>query len=187
MDSVHSEFIEAEHILEEFVDREDKFKDRFVSLLTGMNSFIKAAGLEGKVAVNELALGYALLDYFEDIRRLKEFHKVNHINNIKIVAYTSYWILRRKPLQILEQEKELMYINERYIAAYILDHLSEDGDHILNRTNSGLKSFSESLFYFLKYRFLSANSLELAITAFFAGQIYQEKTEDLSGKLAKYS
>lgn len=186
MDSVHSEFVRAEQLLEQFGDNNDKFKGRFTALLTGMNTFIKAAGLEEKVKVNELVLGYALVDYFEDIRRLKEFHKVPHINSIKIVAYISYWLVRRKPLQLLYQDKELIYINERYVLAYILDFLSREGDHILERDNAGLKSFSESLLYFLKYRFLTANSLELALTSFFAGQIYQEKKEDLSGNLAKY-
>lgn len=57
---------------------------------------------------------------------------------------------------------------------------------ILLRENSGLKTFSESLFYFLKYRFNEANSLEMILTAFFAGQIYQEKGTDLSDKLARY-
>ena len=48
-----------------------------------------------------------------------------------------------------------------------------------------LKSFAEALFYFLKYRFRDANSLEIMLTAFFAGRIYQEKQEDLSDCLGR--
>lgn len=71
--------------------------------------------------------------------------------------------------------------------AYILDFLSgDDRVPILLRDNEGLKSFSESLLYFLKYRLHEANSLEMMLTAFFAGQIYQEKERDLSNELAKY-
>ncbi|TGY88011.1 hypothetical protein E5329_26230 [Petralouisia muris] len=187
MNSVRSEFVKASKVLEYFAHNNDKFEQRFSSLLDNMIDFIKKAGIEGKVTVNELSLGYMLLDYFEDIRRLKEFHKIEHINSIKIVAYTSYWFLRRKPIQILEQEKELLYINERFVLAYIMDFMSGDDEvPILLRENDGLKSFSESLFYFLKYRFREASSLEIMLTAFFAGQIYQEKEIDLSGCLAKY-
>lgn len=188
MNNVHSKFVKADLLLEDFAKTNDKFEKRFTALLNDMLDFINEAGLEQKVVVNELALGYMLVDYFEDIRRLKVFHNIEHVNSIKIVAYTSYWFLRRKPIQLLQQEKELIYINERFILAYILDFLSGNEQvPILLRENSGLKTFSESLFYFLKYRFSEANSLEMILTAFFAGQIYQEKEMDLSDKLAQYN
>ena len=82
-----------------------------------------------------------------------------------------------------------MYVNEQFVLAYILDFITDkEGKkgYILERTNSGLKSFSELLLYYLKYRTVSANSLELAITSFFAGRIYQEEGEDISSKLGKY-
>ncbi|HBA69791.1 MAG TPA: hypothetical protein DCZ40_10615 [Lachnospiraceae bacterium] len=187
MNNVHSDFVKADQLLAAFSEKEDKFIPRFVSLLDNMLDFIDKAEVKGKVVVNEMALGYMLLDYFEDIRRLKSFHGIEHVNSIKIVAYTSYWFLRRKPMQILEQDKELIYINEKFILAYILDFLSgDDRVPILLRDNEGLKSFSESLLYFLKYRLHEANSLEMMLTAFFAGQIYQEKERDLSNELAKY-
>lgn len=187
MNNVHSEFVKADSILKDFAKTNDKFEQRFVSLLGDINVFINEAGLNGKIIVNELALGYMLVDYFEDIRRLKTFHGIEHVNSIKIVAYTSYWFLRRKPLQITGQEKELIYINERFILAYIMEFLSGDSEQpLLLRENKGLKSFSESLFYYLKYRINGANGLEMILTAFFAGQIYQEKDKDISDILAKY-
>lgn len=187
MNNVHSEFVRADLILKDFAKTNDKFVQRFESLLEDINIFIKEADLKGKVIVNELALGYMLVDYFEDIRRLKTFHGIDHVNSIKIVAYTSYWFLRRKPIQIIEQEKELIYINERFVLAYILEFLSGNYEPpLILRDNKGLKSFSESLFYFLKYRVNGANSLEMILTAFFAGQIFQERDKDLSDILAKY-
>lgn len=187
MNNIHSEFIKADKLLEEFARKNNKFQDRYTALLTDMNEYIKKSKYENKVVVNELILGYALVDYFEDIRRLKVFHNVEHINSIKIIAYTSYWLLRRKPIQVIEREKELIYVNEKFVLAYILDSLSNDEKgNILLRNNAGLKSFKESLLYFLKYRYTSATSLELMIMAFFSGQIYQETDEDLSSILAKY-
>lgn len=186
MNSVVAKFLRADKILEAFAKNNDKFVNRYAAILSEMETFIKASDIEGKVKVNELTLGYALLDYFEDIRRLKEFHKLEHINNIKIVAYMSYWILNRKPIQVIEMDKKLVYVNERFVLAYILNFLGDTEDHILERSNLGLKSFSETFFYFLKYRLVSANSLEMVLMAFFAGRIYQEKDEDISDKLAKY-
>lgn len=187
MNNVNSRFVKADVLLDEFVKVNDKFESRFTSLLEDMYDFVEKAGVKDKVVVNELALGYTLVDYFEDIRRLKSFHGIEHVNGIKIVAYTSYWLLKRRPIQILEQKKELVYINERFVLAYIMDFLSgKDETPILLRENKGLKSFVESLFYFIKYRFHEASSLEMVLTAFFAGQVYQEKDRDLSDELAKY-
>ena len=186
MDSVQAEFIKPEHIIQDFIETVPKFKDRYDSLISDIDIFIKASELEDEVYLNSLSLGYALIDYFEDIRRLKEFHSVEHINCIKIVSYTSYWLLRRKPIQLKEKAGKLsIYINERFVVAYILDFLSNE-EHILQRELRGLKAFSESLFYHLKYRAISANSIEQIITAFFAGQIYQEKENDLSSVLGKF-
>ena len=187
MNSIHSEFIKADKLLSEFVDKNDKFTSRFTALLEDMNAYIQNSNYKDKVFVNELILGYALVDYFEDIRRLKIFHNVKHINNVKIIAYISYWLLRRKPIQVLEQKKELIYVNEKFVLAYILDSLSrEEKGNILLRNNKGLESFRESLLYFLKYRYTSATSLEMMIMAFYSGEIYQETEIDLSPIFAKY-
>ena len=188
MDRIHSEFVKADALLQEFVKKEDKFQERYVALLTDMKTYIERSNYKGKVVVNEMVLGYALVDYFEDIRRLKVFHNIEHINSIKIIAYTAYWLLRRKPMQIIAMEKELIYVNEKFILAYILDSLSNDEcGNIFLRDNAGIQSFKESLLYFLKYRYTSATSLEMMIMSFFAGQIYQEKEKDLSAMLSRYS
>jgi len=53
------------------------------------------------------------------------------------------------------------------------------------RDNAGIKSFLESLLYYFKYRSIDANSIEMILLSFFAGQIYQEKDKDLSQSLSK--
>jgi len=187
MNNIHSEFIFADNIINEFVKKEDKFQSRFVALYDDMNDFIKKSKLEDKVRISEITLAYMLIDYFEDISRLKNFHGIEHANGIKIVSYISYWFLRRKPIQILKNDKDLVYVNERFIVAYILDFLSGCNDiSILGSNKKGLQSFTDLLFYFLKYRVTGANSLELMITSFFAGQIYQEKSQDITSELGSY-
>lgn len=186
MEHVHSEFLRADKLLENYNEKEKKFQERFETLIEEILFFIDKMNLKGKVELNALALGYALVDYFEDVHRLKEFHKVEHINGMKIVSYTAFWLLKRKPIQITACEKELLDVNERFVLQYILSYLSNDNKgHILSRENAGLTSFAETLLYFLKYRLTTANNLEIIIMSFFAGQIYQETNEDLSQSLGK--
>lgn len=90
MEHVHSEFLRADKLLENYNEKEKKFQERFETLNEEILSFIDKMNLKGKVELNALALGYALVDYFEDVHRLKEFHKVEHINGMKIVSYTAF-------------------------------------------------------------------------------------------------
>jgi hypothetical protein len=43
---------------------------------------------------------FTVLGYFSDIMRLKDFHKIERVNDLKILAYETSWLLKRKPLQI---------------------------------------------------------------------------------------
>lgn len=188
MNNIQAEYIKADELLKQFVEKEDKFNDRYASLITDMNRFIEINNLKDKVKVNCLSLGYALVDYFEDVRRLKLFHNIEHINSEKIVAYTAYWLLQRKPLQLLVEDKELLYVNELFVMSYIVEFISvEDKKSLFLRTEQGLKGFKDTLLYFLKYRITSANMIELAILSFFAGRIYQSDDVDLSATFDKYS
>lgn len=182
--TIHSQYEKPQALIDEFCSEHDeKFKRRYTAIHADMVKYIKESGYEGKVVVNELALGYTLLDYFEDIRRLKDFHHIPHINSIKLVAYMAYWLLRRKPMQVVENKKELLYVNERFAMAYVLEFLNNDHTHILERENEGLKAFTESLLYYFKYRQLNAQAIEMIILAFFAGQVYQSREVDISSEL----
>lgn len=186
MNNIHFEFYKADNTLKNFADENEKFILRYSAIYDEMKNFIVANNLEKEAYINEIALGYALLDYFEDIARLKEYHRVSHINSIKIVAYTSYWLLKRKPIQISKKENDrrLVYINERFVLSYILSFLGESEKPILKQDKKGLQAFGESILYYLKYRLTSPYSLEMILMAFFAGQIYQEEKTDLSDKIS---
>lgn len=185
MINMHSEFVPPKNIIDTS-KKEEKFKNRYKSLYAQMKEYIEASGCSDKVKINEIILGYMLVDYFEDIDRLKKFHNLDHLNSIKLVAYTVYWLLRRKPIQVLSNDKDLQYINERFALMFVLTFLScedEDKKHIAARENKGLVTFIDLLFYFFKFRQFNAQDIELMITAFFAGQIYQETSRDISGEL----
>lgn len=188
MYNIQPDFKKATELLADFVEDSSKFQDRFEALYKDINNFIAVNKLENKVQLNVLSLGSALVDYFEDVRRLKIFHNIEHINSAKIVAYTSYWLLQRKPIQLLVEDKNILYVNERFILAYISDFISQKNKKsILARNEKELRSFMETLFYNLKYRILNANMLELSILSFIAGEIYQGDITDTSILLEKYS
>lgn len=193
MDNIRTELVYADRTVKNCILHNNKFKDRFEAQLENMNAYIEKSGYSKKMIVNPLVLGYALVDYFEDIQRIKALHPIEHINSIKIYSYISYWLLRRKPIQILSPERELIFANERYVYAYIMDFLNCYQDNrkelnglsnIFTDTRQGIDTFRESLFYYLKYRVRNALELEMFITSFFAGQIYQEQKVDLSSVIS---
>lgn len=178
-----SEFIPPNDIINS-EEKRKKFSERYVSLYSQIQLYINKSGYKEDVVINDILLGYTLVDYFSDIDRLKIFHNIEHINSIKLISYTVYWLLRRKPIQLKSNRKELMHINERFALALVLDFLSSQGkNHLAIRNESGLEAFKELLYYFFKFRQFTAQDIELMLTAFFAGQIYQETNMDLSGFL----
>lgn len=195
MNNVHSEYNRAEELLKLFGrknidDREvSKFVERYSTLLTDIKTFIKMNEFEEKVVINEMSLAYMLVDYFEDVRRLKDYHEVQHINAIKIVSYTSYWFLRRKPIELLKNDKDIVYVNERFVLAYILNFLdASDKDALIDREERTLQSFIDMLFYYLKYRVNNANAIEMIIASFIAGRVRQDNSREkgLEERLGKF-
>ena len=89
-------------ILEYF--SEETIGDRYRFLYDKLKAYIDDRNLSDRLIVNEHVLQQMLMDYFADIHRLKEFHKIEHTNKAKIIAYEVYWLLRRKPLQAIEMK-----------------------------------------------------------------------------------
>ena len=106
---------------DELVKEETKevIEERLKQLYTEMSSFIKENGLQDIVFIQEMALNHAVMDYFSDIQRLKDYQKIEHINEVKIKAYETYWLLKRKPLQLKAQleEDKWLYVNEKFLMA----------------------------------------------------------------------
>lgn len=168
---------------------EKDIEERYNALFGETKKFIEVNGLVEKVVVNRVILANVVIDYCSDIKRLKDFHPdIKKTNSQKVIAYSAWWFLYRKPIQIIDmnaEDKELATINERFITQYILDYLSERErkSHILLRNNAGLENFVKFLLYYLTYRAHGARCLEMIITAFLAGQIYEQIDDDISDLL----
>ena len=159
---------------------EDVIKARIQSFIELIDKFKERLGEEyaNKIEVNDKILQHCIMDYFSDIHRLKDFHEVEKVNTIKKVAYESAWFLRRKPIQVLSDDKNddvLVYINEKFILSYLLHEAlkGKENDIISDTSLISYKSFVNSLFYHLKYRNCDAKVLELMLLAFKAGLSYK--------------
>lgn len=153
----------------------DEVKKRFMDLNQAYVDFINSENIADKVTINSFMLIHAILDYFTDISRLKEFHKIDLTNSYKTMAYEISWLLRRKPIQVLEDQREdLVYINEKFILSYAVNFLTTSKESIRYQDLSKVRQqcfngFIESFYYHLKYRNCGAQSIELALLSFEAG------------------
>lgn len=191
MKNLRFEYVSCDDITEIFGRK--KLEERFDSLYHSMKTFIDSNELQDKVTINKCLLSAAIVDYFNDIKRIKDFHdQIEQTNSEKVIAYTSYWLIHRCPLQVSAEDamwdRRLATINERFVLQYICNYLSvrERGSHIFLRPNTGLKNFSSFLLYYLIYRMHNAQSLEMIISAFMAGQIYERTDTDISNELHPY-
>ncbi len=170
----------------------DKFEPniiekRYNGLIQRYNEFIVEQKIQNMVSLNKLSLQHAIMDYYSDIGRLKDYHNIELTNKIKVIAYESYWLWRRKPLQIIEgindsktKDTEVLFCNELFVYTSILSFLSEgitdERYASLKEQNhsSDIDSFFQTLFYYLKFRQCNPQVFELVILSFLAGKQFYE-------------
>ena len=173
MDNIYHLYDDYSDIIEEF--GKTLIESRFLDMCTTFDVFIKERNLQNSVKLNTFTLMHAILDYYTDVSRLRKFHKIENINVFKIRAYEISWLLRRKPLQVLEDRKEeLVYINEKFVLSYIMNFFSQLlGDEFYDNLSSNNKrmveGYIDSLYYYLKYRNCGSQALELALLSYGAG------------------
>jgi hypothetical protein len=167
-------FTEYADLIEKY--GEEKLISRYETLLKISNDFIQKMGFSEYVFVNEMIMLYAMCDYFSDILRLKNFHKIDKVNETKITSYEVFWLLKRKPLQIKNGGHEFVYVNEQFALSRIIHHLSGDENvTLITLGNEKLEFFMNNLFYYLKYRPFEPQMLEMFILSFNAGRIFAEE------------
>ena len=160
----------------------EKIEKRYEVLQEYLLAFIKRHKYEGKVDIAESVLNQVVVDYFADIHRQKNFHHIEAINYLKIHAYTAYWLLRRKPLQIIKDDPkdvELAFINERFVASYLFQYLRGEYTDVIIAENERITYFEfvKNLEYFLRYRVITPQMLETMLEAYQAGISFQKSIE----------
>lgn len=110
MDSKEKELEHIRYLLEKY-----DFEKRYKNLLIQIQDVLEGLGILDKVEINTDLLGQAVLNYFEDVDRLKDFEGIKRINEDKIYGYETFWLLRDKPIQFIglmvtsRKEKKLLH------------------------------------------------------------------------------
>lgn len=153
---------------------------RFNSLLTEIQNILIKMGIIDLVEINSDLLGKAVIDYFEDIDRLKEFEDIPRINVDKIYSYGIYWVLRRSPIQILDKniDKRFLHINEKVCTVLMFPRMLAEMRISPKSANPNFAGFLDLIYYNFKYRTYTQQSLELMVAAFFCGYAVREGDSD---------
>lgn len=164
-----------EFILDKF--GEEKIVSRCEFLYNLLTTYLKRKSLLDRVCLAPAILKHVVVDYFVDIYRLKDFQEIDLVNDTKIMAYTAFWILRHKPLQIIDIEKadDLVYVNEDAVGEIIRTHLLNNPADvvIMQEKSKRIDDFVNTMKYFFQYRLYTAQNIELMLMAFDAGRDYQ--------------
>lgn len=134
------------YLVEKFT--KEKIQSRYDWLNELLLLYIQKRNYQDKVIVSQDILKHVIVDYFVDIDRLKVFQEIELVHSSKIYAYLCFWILRHKPIQLINEENsgDIVFINEDFV---------------------------DTLFYYFQYRDYSAKTIELIILSFQAGCAYQ--------------
>ena len=160
----------SEYLSKHNIDN-DRIASRYVSILEMIDTFIVTEGIGQNVIVDRELLKTAVCDYFVDIARVKDFHGITLVNTEKIYGYMAYWLLKRKPIQVKLLFPESAFINELFITAFLVSSMLTEKNisHTQCAQNAAFTQFQSLLYYNLKYRLVTQQSLELMIEAFFCG------------------
>ncbi len=174
MNNIENTYIRYDDLIAA-VGGEDKIKSRIEQISQEMLDFLEINGLKSVAYIHEMALTHAVMDYFSDIQRLKDYQNIEHVNEIKIKAYETFWLLKRKPLQLREQidDDRYLYVNEKFLLTRLTSFMLGDNINmpIVGKKSVAFRNFLDTLYYYLKFRRCDAQSIELMLLAFKAGQI----------------
>lgn len=162
----------------------EKIQSRYEYLYKLMQGFIDRLSTvvedcRSKLVINERVLMHSVLEYFEDIEKVKAAHDLDHTNSPKVVAYMSYWLLRRHPLQIIgadDESERLVFANEKFVLTLIMGYLTygQEACPFSEKQRQIYDAFTNSLYYYLKFRRPDPQALEMIILASRFGVLYPE-------------
>lgn len=154
---------------------EDVIESRIEQISQEILDFLDTNDLNEVAYINTMALTHAIMDYFSDIQRLKDYQEIEHINEVKIKAYETYWLLKRKPIQLKEQidDDRNLYVNEKFLLSRLASFMLGDNINtpLVGEKGIAFKNFLNTLYYYLKFRGCDAQSIEIMLLAFNAGML----------------
>lgn len=176
------------YLYEDKYFKKESIIKRFEIWLERIDDILFQLGLSDLTRIDCNLLSYAVLDYYVDISRIKDFHGMERVNVHKIYSYGLYWLLRKKPIQILQDmDERFLYVNEKVLLMMTLRmmfaELEIDEDNEINDTMC--VDFMTLFYYNLKFRTYTPKSIELALESIqfgFKGLINKTKQSDFNNK-----
>lgn len=154
---------------------EEVISGRIEQIYEEMEEFLRRYELQEVAYIHRMSLYHAVMDYFSDIKRLKDYQPIERVNDIKIKAYETFWLLKRKPLQLKGQSEDdkLMYINEKFLLSRLASFMLRENptEPLVGNKGKAFKNYLDTLYYYLKFRRCDPQSIELALLGFEAGRL----------------
>jgi len=159
----------------------DIFKHRYVNLFMDLQELLVKYELSDCCTINNQILWKAVLDYFADIARMKNFHNHDHVQLEKIIAYETYWLLRNHPIQIDKPDNidaKYVHINEYILSFFFMKMLAErlsrvfapniQIDDLIEKFEDHqlIDEFRKKLYYTFRFRPYTQQSLLLLVEGF---------------------
>lgn len=183
---MHIVFKKVDEWFKKDSDLKQKFQDTYKMIYVSAHKYAihmeevaqDKAGVSIKIEISEQLLRQALIDAFDDLLRLTNYHPTKEPNPIKEMAYIVYWLMRRKPIRLVSEDivmseklsdmarTRFLFINEEFgvklliNAAFIGKKEKRVCAHVHNEAERQLKYYKRFLLYYLVYRMDSAKSLE---------------------------
>ena len=155
--------------------KEEVIESRIEQISQEMLDFLVTNDLNEVAYINTMALTHAIMDYFSDIQRLKDYQEIEHINEVKIKAYETYWLLKRKPIQLKHQidDDRILYVNEKFLLSRLASFMLGDNMNkpLVGEKGIAFQNFLNTLYYYFKFRRCDAQSIEIMLLAFHAGTL----------------
>lgn len=151
--------------------REETISKQFIKFIGGQDKTV-----QDSVYLNNVLLHAAIVSYYYDIHRYKNFSGSEWVNNYKQAAYSIKWITKFRPIQIKENTKnvtdKLFDINLifalvcgfSFLNREMVDLIMAEKQEIDAQNKSSLEkrtSFYDNLLYAIRYRPLSGKQLML--------------------------
>ena len=162
---------------------DDTIQGRYRYLYDKMKEYIEERDQQSELHVCANILQQVVMDYFTDVYRLKEFHKIQYINKIKIAAYEAFWILRRKPLQIQgdASDEKIVFANEGFVTTFFAHEIlvPEETIPFAAEKEELFIKYLQHIYYHLKYRNIDKQCLETMLYSFETGRNLYEMSEEI--------
>ena len=109
---MHIVFKKVDEWFEKDPDLKRKFQDTYRMIYASAHKYAEhmeevvkeKTNTSIKVEISEQLLKQALIDTFDDLLRLTNYHPTKEPNPIKEMAYIVYWLIRRKPIRLVSED-----------------------------------------------------------------------------------